>query len=100
MVIRLDPDGIEPALMHKLVDFSGKSVLEIGCGEGRVTWLYAGKANRVTAIDPDEEDIEIALKDRPHHLAEKVNFIATGIEEFDGPLDGDAYDIVFFTRSL
>lgn len=100
MVIRLDPDGIEPALMHKLVDFTGKSVLEIGCGKGRVTWLYAGKATRVTAIDPDEEDIEIALKERPDHLAEKVNFIATGIEDFYGPLDRDAYDIVFFTRSL
>ncbi len=100
MAIRLDPDGIEPALLHKLVDFTGKSVLEIGCGEGRVTWQYTGKAARVTAIDPDEEDIEIALKERPDHLAEKVNFIATGIEDFEGPLDGAAYDIVFFTRSL
>ena len=100
MAIRLDPDGIEPALLHELVDFTGKSVLEIGCGEGRVTWQYARLAAQVTAIDPDEEDIEIALKERPDHLAQKVNFVATGIEDFDGPFDGSDYDIVFFTRSL
>ncbi len=100
MGIRLDPEGIEPATMHGLVDFTGQRVIEIGCGDGRVTWQYAGKATQVTAIDPDEEDIELAFKQRPDHLANKVNFIATGIEDFEEPHDGSGYDIVFFTRSL
>ena len=42
MPIRLDPQGNEPAA---LFDFAGSSagqrVLEIGCGDGCLTWLNA-----------------------------------------------------------
>jgi len=34
------------------VDFSGKDVLEIGCGNGRVTWCYADSVASVLAVDP------------------------------------------------
>ena len=42
MIGLLDPEGVETRVLHDLVDFRGKDVLEIGCGDGRMTWRYAG----------------------------------------------------------
>src|SRR5512142_1881584 len=57
MTIRLDPENNETHALFEMVNFSGQHVLEIGCGGGRVTWLYAEKAARVTAIDPSSKQI-------------------------------------------
>jgi 2-polyprenyl-3-methyl-5-hydroxy-6-metoxy-1,4-benzoquinol methylase len=39
---------------------SGKSVLDIGCGEGLGTWLLAKECGGATGIDLDKEAIEVA----------------------------------------
>jgi ubiquinone/menaquinone biosynthesis C-methylase UbiE len=45
MPIRLDPEGNEPATLFDFAgSFTGQRVLEIGCGDGCLTWLYAGLA--------------------------------------------------------
>jgi len=49
---RLDADGSERRAIRELVDFSGKDVLEIGCGNRRVTWCYADSVASVLAVDP------------------------------------------------
>ena len=36
MAVRLDPEEIETGVIHSVIDFRGKSVLEIGCGNGRI----------------------------------------------------------------
>ena len=40
----IDPEGAELAALGKLVDFAGLHVLEVGCGDGRLTWRYADGA--------------------------------------------------------
>ena len=57
MTIRSDPENNEIRALGDLVDFSGKHVLEIGCGDGRLTWRYAEAAAHVTAIEPFEEAV-------------------------------------------
>jgi len=47
-----DPEGIEMKAVLKHLSFDGKDVLEIGCGDGRLTFKYAEMARRVVAIDP------------------------------------------------
>ena len=37
MRVSIDPEGTEIEAIHDLVDFSGKKVLEVGCGDGRMT---------------------------------------------------------------
>ena len=37
MAARFDPEQVETRVIHDLVDFDGKDVLEIGCGDGWVT---------------------------------------------------------------
>jgi tRNA G46 methylase TrmB len=44
MAIRIDPENNETPALFDMVNFSEQRVLEIGCGNGRVTWRYADKA--------------------------------------------------------
>lgn len=93
-----DPEGIELQTTLRHVSFEGKEVLEIGCGNGRLTFKYAGMAKRVFAIDPDEEEIEKARRSTPSELSSKVEFRVGKGEEL--LLPDESYDIVFYTWSL
>ena len=83
MDIRIDPENSETSALTEYAHlFKGKRVLEVGCGDGRVTHLYAPYAAYVHAIDPDSEDIAEANEKLPQALRDKVRFEATGIEAF------------------
>lgn len=77
-----DPDGKQYSVLHDLVDFSGKTVLEVGCGRGKMTWRYAQKAAQVTAIDPKAEAIAIARAETPDDLNRRVTFLTADIANF------------------
>lgn len=86
MSVRIDPEDTEtPALFDFAGSFEGQRVLEIGCGDGRLTWLYAEKAAYVMGIDPDADEIRFALEDRPWPLRERIDFQAVGIQQYDAP---------------
>ena len=68
MIWRLDPEGVETRVLHDLVDFKGKDVLEIGCADGQMTWRYADAAASVLAFDPDEPSIAAAREETPERL--------------------------------
>ncbi len=81
--IRLDPEKNEASALLEFVDnFTGKRVLEIGCGDGRVTMLYAPQAAYVVAIDPKPEKITSAVENLHPDLRNRVKFSATSIEEY------------------
>ena len=63
----LDPEGAETRTIHDLIDFAGKDILEVGCGEGRMTWRFADVAASVLAFDPDEPSIAVAREQTPTH---------------------------------
>jgi ubiquinone/menaquinone biosynthesis C-methylase UbiE len=60
MAITLDPQERELRALARLVPWRGQRVLEIGCGDGRLTRRLAGLEARVTAIDPDSSEIRKA----------------------------------------
>ena len=83
--VRIDPENSEAEALAEFADtFAGKRVLEVGCGDGRVTRLYAPLAAFVHAIDPNQEDIATALENLPPGLHDKVHFEATSIEAYSG----------------
>lgn len=83
MTIQLDPQGRETrALFTCVPDFTGMSILEVGCGDGRLTWRYAEQAARVVAIDPKPEKITRALRARPSRLERRVDFHALDLESY------------------
>jgi predicted RNA methylase len=70
--VRVDP--LELSTVRRLVDLAGKRVLEMGCGDGRFTYLYAQDAEYVLGVDPKREEIRLARRDRPPELAKRVRF--------------------------
>ena len=100
MSIIKDPEGNEITTLHAMVNIEGLHVLEIGCGEGRLTWRYADKAATVTAIDPDGKAIEAARLNTPDGLKDRVLFIESTIEDFAETRRGQKFDMAIFAWSL
>ena len=63
MMIRVDPENNEPRALFDLADFNGRSVLEIGCGDGRLTWRYADNVAHVTAKGEMEVWLVVSAKE-------------------------------------
>jgi ubiquinone/menaquinone biosynthesis C-methylase UbiE len=74
-------------------DVKDQEILEIGCGDGRITTLLAGRPKKFVAIDPDEKVIQAArssIKD--------VDFQVGSGEKTSFP--DNCFDVVVFTLSL
>jgi len=100
MAIRVDPENNETRALFDMANFSGQHVLEIGCGDGRLTWRYADKAARVTAIDPVAKQIALAREDLPGQLQDRIEFHNIAFEDFAAASAPSAFDIVILSHSL
>lgn len=100
MAIVKDPEGNEITALHEMVDFTDLRVLEVGCGDGRLTWLYAEKTAHVTGIDPIAEDIEKARANVPSPLKGRIDFVETTIEDFTLSTSDRRFDLAIFSWSL
>ena len=98
MKARLDPEGAETRMLHRIVDFTDKDVLEIGCGDGRLTFRYADLASSVLGIDTEESKISLARERTPALLRSTVSFQTTDIATFDAP--ASAFDLVILSWSI
>jgi 2-polyprenyl-3-methyl-5-hydroxy-6-metoxy-1,4-benzoquinol methylase len=94
----VDPEGNETRAIHRLVDFHKKDVLEIGCGEGRLTWRYADRAASVVAIDAFESDIEQGRTSTPRQLRSRVSF--RNADVVTAELERESFDVVVLGRSI
>jgi ubiquinone/menaquinone biosynthesis C-methylase UbiE len=74
MTARLDPAEAETRIIHHLIDFAGKDVLDVGCGDGRMTWRFVEQTHSVLGLDRLAASIEQARLDTPAHLRSKVTF--------------------------
>jgi 2-polyprenyl-3-methyl-5-hydroxy-6-metoxy-1,4-benzoquinol methylase len=99
-MIRIDPENNEPRALFEFADFSNKHVLEIGCGDGRLTWRYADKAAHVTAIDLFEGSITRAKENTPEALKNRVEFRHIGFEDFAAATASSTFDIAILSWSL
>ncbi len=93
-MITEDPEGHERAALAAIgPSFAGRRVLEIGCGDGRLTHYYAAEAQSVMAIDPDAGAIAALRDDLPY-----VDARAIGVEDL--VLPPGSVGIVLFAWSL
>ena len=97
---RIDPENNEIHALLKIADFSEKHVLEIGCGDGRLTWRYADNAAHVTAIEPNAEQIALAKSNLPMNLQGKIDFQSATLEEFAADNIPSMFDLVLLSYSL
>jgi len=97
--MQLDPEGNETAALDQLLpDIRGLHVLEIGCGDGRLTRRYAARAGSVLAIDPDPAAVATFRDTIPSTLRRHVD-MRTGTIATLGP-PRRAFDVVLFAWSL
>ena len=95
-----DQEGRAAATLRKLVDFRDTRVLEIGCGQGRLTRRYAGETAWVTAIDPAAEKIARARAQTPPDLAARIRYVVAAIETYEHPPAQPRFDVAIFGYSL
>jgi ubiquinone/menaquinone biosynthesis C-methylase UbiE len=98
MTLQKDPEGYEKKILHKFVDFKNKHVLEIGCGDGRLTWKYAASAKHVTAIDVELSDLRLARGDHPYNIEDKVTF--SQASAYHLPFQHAKFDVAILAWSL
>ncbi len=100
MTALTDPEGTERKYLLRYVDLGGRRmrVLEVGSGDGRLTWRYAGVAAQVIGIDLHPDDLRIAVADRPVDLSERVHFARSDAEHL--PFPADAFDRAIFAWSF
>jgi len=98
MTFQKDTEKYETKALHKLVDFSGQRVLEVGCGEGRLTWEYAHAGKQVVGIDPDSDAVRVANYDRPDELRKTTVFACAS--SLNLPFPPETFDIALLSWSL
>jgi 16S rRNA A1518/A1519 N6-dimethyltransferase RsmA/KsgA/DIM1 with predicted DNA glycosylase/AP lyase activity len=95
----IDPEENESRALFDLpIAWADSSVLEIGSGDGRLTWRYAGRVARVITIEPETEKHMIALRDRPSGF-EHVEFLNLGFDEF-AKQNKERFDLAILSWSL
>jgi ubiquinone/menaquinone biosynthesis C-methylase UbiE len=94
----VDAEGAHLAAILRAADFRGRRVLEVGSGEGRLTWGFAPLAASVLAFDPNEEVVATARAQCSEELRAKVRFEVARAEEIEVP--PQSVDLVFFSWSL
>jgi len=102
MTVRNDPENHEDEALFRISGgFAEASVLEVGCGDGRLTWLIASQARRVVGIDPSEEKIARARQSMPLELEPRIQFYTQSLEDYAASLPAsERFDRALLSWSL
>jgi 2-polyprenyl-3-methyl-5-hydroxy-6-metoxy-1,4-benzoquinol methylase len=94
----LDPEGAHLAALRRLADFRGRRVLELGCGDGRLTVPIARDARHVLALDTDADAVERARRSLPAELADRVAYRVASGKAIQ--VERHSFDLTIFSWSL
>jgi 2-polyprenyl-3-methyl-5-hydroxy-6-metoxy-1,4-benzoquinol methylase len=100
MTVRVDAQGEEISAILQLADFQDLRVLEVGCGDGRLTWRYALRAGSVLAIDAFAPGIEKARAELANRMAPQIEFQQAGLIDFAARTKSAAFDAAILSWSL
>jgi len=98
MAMTVDPERSEVRALRKVGGWRGVRVLEIGCGDGRLTLRLARMGARVEAIDPDASLVRAARRALPLQHADRVRYRVAGAHRL--PSGDGSFDRVVFSWSL
>ena len=73
-------------------------MLELGCGDGRLTVPVAVDAAYVLAFDPDAEAVERARRSLPAELAARVEYRVSSGTQIE--VERASFDLALFSWSL
>jgi 2-polyprenyl-3-methyl-5-hydroxy-6-metoxy-1,4-benzoquinol methylase len=78
--------------------FRGKEVLDIGAGNGRLSWLIAPLARSVTGLDPDADAISEARREARRRGVRNVTFTVATAQDLG--VGRERFDTALFSWSL
>jgi ubiquinone/menaquinone biosynthesis C-methylase UbiE len=93
-----DPEGIESRYLRQVGQLHGARLLEIGCGDGRMTWLYGYEAGSIAGVDIDYDELRAALDDLPKDMPAAAIFVDAEAENL--PFPSTHFDAVIFAWSF
>jgi 2-polyprenyl-3-methyl-5-hydroxy-6-metoxy-1,4-benzoquinol methylase len=94
----IDPEGAHLAALRRLGDFRDQHILELGCGDGRLTVPIATEAAFVLAFDPDEEAVGRARRSLPAELTDRVAYEAASGDQIE--VEPTSFDLALFSWAL
>lgn len=98
MPLVIDPEGREITALERVARWRGARVLEIGCGDGRLSMRLARLGAQVVAIDPSRSEIRTARRQLPKRLANRIEYHVGSAEKLHQP--PSSFDIAIFSWSL
>lgn len=99
MAIRVDPERNEMRALKDVGTWRNKKVLEIGCGDGRLTLRLASlKPKLIHAIDPSPDLIRAARKKLPSAFSKWIHYKVGSAGELKFP--SNSLDIAVFSWVL
>ncbi len=93
-----DPEGAEVEHLARTGVLQKRKVLEIGCGNGRLIWRYAGRAKTIAGVDPDFEPLSEAIVSRPASLETPLLLAHAAAEAL--PFGDETFESVILAWSL
>lgn len=91
---KYDPDFLELKHIKEIVNLKDKTVLDVGCGNGRLTFQLAKESKKVIGIDTDSHLIDEAKE----NSLVNTEFFSMDAELMD--FEGNSFDVVIFSWCL
>jgi ubiquinone/menaquinone biosynthesis C-methylase UbiE len=98
MTLRVDPEKNEIHALKEMTVWRGKQVIEIGCGNGRLTRRLAKLGANVVALDPNKALIASARRELPVSFSDRVKYKVGSAENLKHP--DETFDIAVFAWVL
>jgi ubiquinone/menaquinone biosynthesis C-methylase UbiE len=99
MTIRVDPELNEIRALQGVAAWRGKQVIEIGCGDGRLTLRLARLGPKsIQAIDPSTDLIRAARKHLPERLTRQIRYRVASAEDLK--FSSNTFDMAVFSWVL
>jgi ubiquinone/menaquinone biosynthesis C-methylase UbiE len=98
MATEVDPAGVMPRAILNAAVFRDARVLEVGAGNGRLTFQYGAEAKSVVAIDTKEPEIRVARQGPGREFRGDVRFLCASATAL--PFWAGQFEIVLLASSL
>ena len=99
MAIKIDPAGRELRALERVTRWRGLHVLEVGCGDGRLTLRLAQLgAEKIRALDPEAKCVRAARAGTPRRHARRIEYRVGHAENL--PYRTSEFDCVVFAWAL